>query len=74
MFDIMQIKTKFMRSVISKLIGMMIKKKLGYKVKVQLDDIDIRIDEEIAHVHLNGGIVMRVDDLKKFAKFIDEEE
>ena len=74
MFDIMQIKTRFMRSVIAKLIGITIKNKLGYKVKVQLDDIDIRIDEEIAHVHVNGGFDMKVDDLKKFAKFIDEEE
>lgn len=74
MFDIMQIKTKFMRSVISKLIGIAIKNKLGYKVKVQLDEIDIRIDNEIAHVHVNGGFDMKVDDLKKFTKFIEEEE
>ena len=74
MFDIMQIKTKFMRSVISKLIGIAIKNKLGYKVKVQLDEIDIRIDNEIAHVRVNGGFDMKVDDLKKFTKFIEEEE
>lgn len=74
MFDIMQIKTKFMRSVISKLIGIAIKNKLGYKIKVQLDEIDIRIDNEIAHVHVNGGFDMKVDDLKKFTKFIDEED
>lgn len=74
MFDIMQIKTKFMRSVISKLIGIAIKNKLGYKVKVQLDEIDIRVDDEIAHVHVNGGFDMEVDDLKKFTKFIEEEE
>lgn len=74
MFDIMQIKTKFMRNVISKLIGIAIKNKLGYKVKVQLDEIDIRVDDEIAHVHVNGGFDMKVDDLKKFTKFIEEEE
>ena len=74
MFDIMQIKTIFMRSVISKLIGIAIKNKLGYKVKVQLDEIDIRIDNEIAHVHVNGGFDIKVDDLKKFTKFIEEEE
>lgn len=74
MFDIMQIKTKFMRSVISKLIEIAIKNKLGYKVKVQFDEIDIRIDNEIAHVHVNGGFDMKVDDLKKFTKFIEEEE
>lgn len=74
MFDIMQIKTKFMRSVISKLIEIAIKNKLGYKVKVQFDEIDIRIDDEIAHVRVNGGFDMKVDDLKKFTKFIEEEE
>lgn len=74
MFDIMQIKTKFMRSVISKLIEIAIKNKFGYKVKVQFDEIDIRIDNEIAHVHVNGGFDMKVDDLKKFTKFIDEED
>lgn len=74
MFDIMQIKTKFMRGMIAKLIGIAIKNKLGCKIKVQLDDIDIRIDDEIAHVHVNGGFDMKVDDLKKFTKFIDEED
>lgn len=74
MFDIMQIKTKFMRGMIAKLIGIAIKNKLGYKIKVQFDDIDIRIDDEIAHVHVNGGFDMKVDDLKKFTKFIDEED
>ena len=74
MFDIMQIKTKFMRGMIAKLIGIAIKNKFDCKIKVQLDDIDIRIDDEIAHVHVNGGFDMKVDDLKKFTKFIDEED
>ena len=74
MFDIMQIKTKFMRGMLSKLIGLAIKTKFGYKVKVDLEDIDIRINEENAHIHVNGSVDMRVDDLKKFASVISEDD
>lgn len=74
MFDIMQIKTKFMRGMLSKLIGMAIKTKFGCKVKVDLEDIDIRINEENAHIHVSGGIDMKIDDLKKFTKVISEDE
>lgn len=74
MFDIMQIKTNFMRGMLSKLIGMAIKAKFGYKIKIDLEDIDIKIDEENAHIHVNGSVDMKVDDLKKFTKVIISED
>lgn len=74
MFDIMQIKTKFMRGVISKVLGMTIRSKFGYKVTVDLSDIDIRIDEENAHIHICGDVDMKVNDLKKFVSFVNEDE
>ena len=74
MFDIMQIKTSFMRGMLSKLISLAIKTKFGYKIKVDLEDIDIKIDEENAHIHVNGSVDMKVDDLKKFTKVIISED
>ena len=74
MFDLMQIKTKFMRGMLSKLIGLAIKTKFGYKVKVDLEDIDVRIDEENAHVHVSGNVDMKVNDLKKFLSIANEDE
>lgn len=73
MFDIMQIRTKFMRGILAKFIGMMIYKKIGYKVKIDLDDINIKVDDEIANVYLKGGFSMNVNELKKFERIIDEE-
>ena len=72
--DIMKIKTKFMRGIIAKLISMTVYKKFGYKIDVNLEDIDIQIDEANAHVHINADVDMKVDDLKTFTKFIESED
>ena len=56
MFDIMSIKSKFMRGVISKLLSMAIKSKTGYKVNLDLEDLDIKIDDETAHLHISGNV------------------
>lgn len=72
--DIMKIKTKFMRGIVAKLISMTVHKKFGYKIDVNLEDIDIQIDDVNAHVHINVDVDMKVDDLKTFTKFIESED
>lgn len=73
MFDIMSIKSKFMRGVVSKLLSMAIKSKTGYKVNIDLEDLDIKIDDETAHLHISGNVDINVNDLKTFMKVINEE-
>lgn len=70
--DIMQIKSNFMRGLISKFIASAIYKKLGYKVKIDLEDIDVKVDEETAHIHINADVDMSVNELKKFTRLIDD--
>ena len=45
MMDEMNIKlsTKFMRGIVSKVIARTIRKKLGYKVDIQLHDLDVSV-------------------------------
>ena len=56
--DESKIKTKLMRGMLSKVIEMLIHTKTGYKVKIQLNDVDVTINESIAHIHLDvvGGL------------------
>ena len=53
--DIMKLKltSKLMRSVVSKLIERSIRKKFGYKVNIQLDDLDINA--------IDGNVVIKVN-------------
>lgn len=72
--DELKIKTKLMRGMLAKIIEMMINKKTGYKVKIQLNDIDVSITEDIAHIHLDVDGDVNANDLKKFSRIIGLEE
>lgn len=39
----MKLSTKFMRNIVAKLLSKAIYKKFGYKIDIQLNDIDIRV-------------------------------
>lgn len=54
------LKTKFMRGIISKLIGKLILKHTGVNVEVGLDELDITSDSGDAYVRLN--LVAKVDE------------
>lgn len=45
MFDELRVKlsTKFMRNIVSKLVAKAIQKKLGCKVKLQINELDIKV-------------------------------
>ena len=70
--DIMQIKSSLMRGFISKMLSKIIYDKFGYKVKVNVNDIDLKINDEKATVQLNAGFEMDINELKRFTKFIDD--
>jgi hypothetical protein len=72
--DVLKIKTKFMRNVLSKIIETLIQKKTGYKVKIQLNDIDVAITDDNAHISLNVEADMNVNELKKITKIIGTED
>ncbi len=72
--DELKIKTKFMRNMLSKILETMLCKKTGYKVKIQLNAIQVSITEEKAHIHIDVDGEMNVDEFKKISRIIGLED
>ena len=72
--DILKIKTKFIQNILSKIIETFIQKKTGYKIKIQLKDIDMTITEDNAHISLNAEADMNINELKKVTKIIEDKD
>lgn len=47
------ISTKLMRGIVSKLVSKLVQKKLGYKVDIQLNGVEVEMTDEKVHLHLN---------------------
>ena len=67
--DEMRVKlsTKFMRNIVSKLISKMIYKKCGYKIDIQLKDLDINVVN--GETKINTNVEVRLDS-NEFTKII----
>lgn len=63
----MRLTTKFMRNLVSKLIARTIYKKLGYKIDIQLNDLDISVID--GETELNTNVSVKLDS-KEFMKII----
>ena len=72
--DVLKSKTKFIQNILSKIIETLIQKKTGYKIKIQLKDIDMTIREDNAHISLNAEADMSINELKKVAKIIESKD
>lgn len=68
--DEMKVKltTKFMRNVVSKLITMTIRKKYGYEVNIQLNDLDISVIDGETKISTNVEVKL---DSKEFVKIMN---
>lgn len=71
--DEMKIKlsTKFMRGIVSKMITKAIHKKYGYKVTVNLNDLDVSFMDGETNLHANVDVKM---DRKEFMNLIGNVE
>ncbi len=68
--DEMKIVSKFTTNVISKLLKLVLRKKLGYNVDIQLNEIKTTINEGKTHVHLDIDAELDKDELTKILKNI----
>ena len=70
----LKLSTKFMRNLVAKLITKIIQKKLGYKVKIQLNELEVNVIDGDAVVLANVEAKMDNKEFMKLLLNIDEEE
>lgn len=68
--DEMKIVSKFTTSMISKLLRMMLRKKLGYDVVIKLNEVTAKVDNGKTHIHLDVDAELEKDELTKILKNI----
>lgn len=68
--DVMKIKTDFMRSNISKLLSLLLKKKFKRDIKFQLNDLDVQFDDDKVNAHLDLDAYLTKEELSKIFKEI----
>lgn len=70
--DELKISSKFMRGIVSKVVSKLLYKKLGYKIDIQLNDLQVRVVDGTANVHIDADAKMNESELKKVTKIIEE--
>lgn len=68
--DEMKIVSKFTTNMISKLIKMALRKKLGYNIDIQLNEVKASVSDGKTHVHLDVDAELDKDELTKILKNI----
>lgn len=68
--DEVRIVSKFIRSVISKLLKMTLHKKLGYNIDIQLNEVNVTVTDGKTHVHLDVDVELDKDELMKILEII----
>lgn len=68
--DEMKIVSKFTTNMISKLVKMVLRKKLGYNVDIQLNEIKTTITDGKTHIHLDVDAELEKEELMNILKKI----
>ena len=65
--------TRFMRTIVAKLIAKFIYKKYGYKVNIQLNDLNIGMKDGETDIKANVEVKINSDEFMKLMKSISED-
>lgn len=68
--DEMRIVSKFTRGIISKALKMVVRKKSGYNVDIQVNEITTTINDGKTHLHVDVDAEFEKDELIKILKSI----
>ena len=68
--DEMKIVSKFTTNMISKLVKMVLRKKLGYNIDIQVNEIKTTITDGKTHVHLDVDAELEREELMNILKKI----
>lgn len=66
----LKLSTRFMRNIVSKLIARTIYKKYGYKVDIQLNDLDVSMVDGETRVSTNVEVKLNSSEFMKIMKSI----
>lgn len=66
--DEMRIRSVFMKKLIAKVIGRVMRKKTECQIDIQLNDISVTFDGDKAHVHFDADAEMSKDELMKLIR------
>lgn len=69
----LRLSTKFMRNLVSKLISKAIYKKYGYKVDIQLNDLDVSVIDGETSINTNVEVKLNNSEFMKIMKTIGME-
>ena len=75
MMDLLKLKisTKFMKGLVAKVISRKIYKKFGYKVDIQLNDIQLDVIDGDVNFHIDADAKMSKTEFSRLMEKIDEE-
>ena len=65
------LRTKFMRNVVAKIIAKIVYKKTGYKVNIQLNELDINVIDGETHISTSVEAKLSSDEFIKIIKNVD---
>lgn len=65
--------TRFMRTIVAKLIAKFIYKKYGYKVNIQLNDLNIGMNDGETDIKANVEVKINSNEFMKLMKSISED-
>lgn len=66
----LRLSTRFMRNLVSKLIAKAIYKKFGYKIDIQLNELDIKVIDGEANINTNVEVKINNGEFMKIMKSI----
>ena len=68
---LIKLRTKFMRNVVAKIIAKIVYKKTGYKVNIQLNELDINVIDGEAYISTSVEAKLSSDEFIKIMKSVD---
>ena len=68
----LNLSSKFMRGIVTKLISKAVYKKTGYKIGIELNNINVEVINGRAHIHINADAEIDNDELMKIVRIIKD--
>lgn len=69
----LKISTKFMKGIVAKIISRNIYKKLGYRIDIQLNDVQVDMIDGDVKIHINADTKMNKTEFDRLVKKIGED-